>query len=126
MDDYEWPYIAKFYYSNDPQYVDFLWMEYYPHKSLDYFKANFTSTMSLNTKIYLLFQIAQGIRFLISKQSYLVSKKDFAVYHLDIKPANVLVTIYPIISRSQKITSQNCLTSEKAIAQTCATVIFYF
>ncbi len=55
LEKLECPYLAKFYYSTDKEYVHKLMMEYYPNKSLDYFKLNFLSTMSLNTKIYLLF-----------------------------------------------------------------------
>ncbi len=72
-------------------------MEYYPNKSLDYFKANFLATMSLNTKIYLLFQIAQGIRFLVTSNDKTgISDKNFKIFHLDLKPANILVDFFKI------------------------------
>jgi protein-serine/threonine kinase len=56
-------------------------MDWYMHKSLDlYIKNNFRST-SLLTKLYLLCQVVQGLRFL----------RDNNIVHMDIKPQNVLV-----------------------------------
>lgn len=55
-------------------------MEYYPHKSLEHFRMKH-SNISLNTKLLLLTQIANGIRFLNGE----------GVYHLDVKGSNILV-----------------------------------
>lgn len=76
----ECPYIAKFYYNRDSTDTS-LYLEYYPFKSLDHFKNVYGYTMSLNTKLYILYQVAQAIKFL----------KDNQIYHLDLKPGNILV-----------------------------------
>lgn len=82
MSNKECPYIARFYScDNNGQYKDSLFVEYYHYKSLDQFKAFYSPTMSLNTKIYILYQIAQAVKFL----------KDQGIYHLDLKPGNILV-----------------------------------
>lgn len=85
IQDKENPYVAKFYYSLDVVDGDdlskYLFMEYYPNKSLDNFKNAFKNTMSLNTKIYMLLQVAQGLKFL----------KENQIVHLDLKPANILI-----------------------------------
>ena len=57
-------------------------MEYYPHGSLESFLHRH-EYVSLNTKLWFLIQIANGLRFLFDK---------FKVYHLDLKPGNVLLT----------------------------------
>ncbi|KRX08636.1 Protein kinase-like domain [Pseudocohnilembus persalinus] len=75
------PNIAKFYWTKFPQCADDLIMEYYPNKSLDHFKVNFSITLSLTSKLYILWQIVQGIKFL----------KDNSISHLDLKPANILI-----------------------------------
>jgi len=77
----ECPYVGKYYFCDDPLYKDSLLMEYYSYKSLDQFKMLYWPTISLNTKIFILYQTAQGIKFL----------KDNGIYHLDLKPGNILV-----------------------------------
>ncbi|KRX10119.1 Protein kinase-like domain [Pseudocohnilembus persalinus] len=76
----EFPYIGKYYYTKDKS--DILMMEYYPHKSLDNFLINFQKTISLNTKIYFLWQITLALKFLAENK----------IYHLDLKPANVILS----------------------------------
>jgi serine/threonine protein kinase len=56
-------------------------MDWYMHKSLDLYITNNFSSTSLLTKIYLLCQVVQGLRFL----------RDNDIVHMDIKPQNVLV-----------------------------------
>ena len=55
-------------------------MEYYPHKSLEHFRQRHEH-MSLNTKVWFLIQIANGLRYLNQE----------GVYHLDVKYVNTLV-----------------------------------
>jgi len=57
-------------------------MEFYPHKSLESF-LNHHEHLSLNTKFWFLIQIANGLRFLIYQHG---------IYHLDLKPGNILLT----------------------------------
>ena len=56
-------------------------MDWYMHKSLDLYKRNNSITMSLLTKLYLLCQVVQGLRFL----------RDNNIVHMNMKPQNVLV-----------------------------------
>ncbi len=50
--------------------------------SLDSFRYKYQFTQSLNTKLFILYQIAMGLKFL----------KDNNIYHIDLKPGNVLIT----------------------------------
>jgi len=75
------PFIGKYYWYKADNYDDSLLMEYYSYKSLDQFKSLYWSTISLNTKIFILYQTAQGLKFL----------KDNNIAHLDLKPGNILV-----------------------------------
>ncbi|KAL4504362.1 hypothetical protein ABPG72_009808 [Tetrahymena utriculariae] len=75
-------FIAKYYYSNQQKYQDVLFMDIYQYKSLDILKIQFSQTMSLITKLYIMWQISQGIQFLTSKE----------VSHLDLKPANIVIS----------------------------------
>lgn len=61
-----------------------LLMEFYQYKSLDQFKMTYGATISLNTKIFILYQTAQGLKFL----------KQNNIFHLDLKPGNILVNIF--------------------------------
>jgi len=56
-------------------------MEYYPHKSLESF-LDHHDHMSLNTKLWFLIQVANGLKFLVEN----------GIYHLDLKPGNVMLT----------------------------------
>jgi len=56
-------------------------MEYYPHRSLESFLDNHDH-ISVNTKMWFLIQIANGLHFLEEK----------GIYHLDLKPGNVMLT----------------------------------
>ncbi len=79
-------FIAKFYTASDENKKKVglsqkgILMEFYPHKSLDHFRSK-NDSMSLNTKLWFLSQIANGIRYL----------KEEGIYHLDLKGSNVLV-----------------------------------
>lgn len=53
-----WPYIAKFYWTDYHECKDDLIMEFYQNKSLDHFKMNYKVTLSLSTKLHLLWQIS--------------------------------------------------------------------
>ncbi len=60
---------------------DSIIMDFIPFKSLkDYMKCNSIS-MSLNTKLYLIFSIAQSLRYI----------RDFRIVHLDLKPNNIMI-----------------------------------
>ena len=78
--------IAKFYHAEDQNKKllkmnpKAILMEYYPHKSLDHFRSKHSES-SINTKLWFLIQIANGIRFL----------KNEGVYHLDLKGSNMLL-----------------------------------
>jgi serine/threonine protein kinase len=56
-------------------------MDWYMHKSLDLYIKNNKISTSLLTKLYLLCQVIQGLRFL----------RDNKIVHMDMKPQNVLV-----------------------------------
>jgi serine/threonine protein kinase len=56
-------------------------MDWYMHKSLDLYIKNNSRSTSLLTKLYLLCQAVQGLRFL----------RDNNIVHMDMKPQNVLV-----------------------------------
>ncbi|KAL4456275.1 hypothetical protein ABPG74_014236 [Tetrahymena malaccensis] len=75
-------FIARYYYSNQQKYQDILFMDIYQYKSLDILKLQFSQTMSLITKLYIMWQISQGIQFLTSKN----------ISHLDLKPANIVIS----------------------------------
>ncbi|CAD8121989.1 unnamed protein product [Paramecium sonneborni] len=82
------PYIAQFYKAdttdqNDmPLFNEHLFMEFYQHTSLDHFRSKFQTTQSLNTRLYILFQIAHALRYLSS----------YGVIHNDLKPGNILIS----------------------------------
>lgn len=92
------PFIGKYYYLSKNIKPDLngsienwkfdnsnsLFMEFYSYKSLDQFKILYSPTISLNTKIFILYQASQGVKFL----------KDNQIYHLDLKPGNILVNIF--------------------------------
>ncbi|KAL4464109.1 hypothetical protein ABPG74_006046 [Tetrahymena malaccensis] len=82
LEDYECPYIAKYFYSTQPDYSNYLIIEFYRNKDLDTFRRNFSNTSSLISKIELMYQFSSGLKFL----------NDRGFYHLDIKPANILVS----------------------------------
>ena len=79
-------YIAKFYSASEESKKKVglsqssLLMEFYPQKSLDHFRSK-NDSLSLNTKLWFLIQIANGLRYL----------KEEGVYHLDLKGSNALV-----------------------------------
>eukprot|EP00331_Platyophrya_macrostoma_P031070 CAMPEP_0176438752 /NCGR_PEP_ID=MMETSP0127-20121128/19501_1 /TAXON_ID=938130 /ORGANISM="Platyophrya macrostoma, Strain WH" /LENGTH=430 /DNA_ID=CAMNT_0017822823 /DNA_START=439 /DNA_END=1732 /DNA_ORIENTATION=- len=81
------PYIAKFFHASrdNKQKVGLnrkgILMEFYPHKSLEHFKRKMTDTISVNTKLWFLTQMANGIRYM----------KQEGVYHLDLKNSNILI-----------------------------------
>jgi serine/threonine protein kinase len=56
-------------------------MDWYMYKSLDSYVKSNKITMSFLTKLYLLCQVIQGLRFL----------RDNNIVHMDMKPQNVLV-----------------------------------
>ncbi|KAL4510713.1 hypothetical protein ABPG72_004867 [Tetrahymena utriculariae] len=82
LKDYECPYIAKYFYSMQEEYSNYLIIEFYRNKDLDTFKRNFSNTSSLISKIELMYQFSSGLKFL----------NDRGFYHLDIKPANILIS----------------------------------
>lgn len=79
-------FVAKFYHAEEQNKKEngiserAILMEYYPHKSLEHFRQR-NDSMSLNTKIWFLIQIANGIRFLVEED----------VFHLDLKFSNMLI-----------------------------------
>lgn len=74
------PFVAKFFYSQQEEHKNSLFIEYCAHKSLASYRQRFHETMSLETKLMILKFVAQGLKFL----------KDLDICHLDIKPANIL------------------------------------
>ncbi len=58
-------------------------MEHCSEKSIDSYINNNKRFISIETKIYFLYQISIGIRFL----------KEFNIVHADLKPQNVLLKI---------------------------------
>lgn len=59
-----------------------LLMEYVSGEPLDHFARLHSATMSLRTKLFLLFNIVLGMRFLASRN----------IVHLDLKPTNIIIT----------------------------------
>lgn len=56
-------------------------MDYIPFKNLrEYMRANSLS-VSLTTKLYLMFSITQSLRYI----------RDFKIVHLDLKPNNIMI-----------------------------------
>lgn len=62
-------------------FEDSLFTEFCQEKSLNYYLAKMSSILSIKYKIFLLYQVVIGLRFL----------RDYGVVHLDIKPENILV-----------------------------------
>ena len=50
--------------------------------NLGHYQAFFNLTLSLKNKLYLLFRITQGLRYI----------KSYNVVHLDLKPGNIMIT----------------------------------
>lgn len=73
------PFLAQTYCSSELS--DCLLMEFYANFSLDHYKKKFHLTLSLHTKLYILYSIALGLNMLY----------EAGVVHLDIKPQNILV-----------------------------------
>ena len=55
-------------------------MEYNPEKSLNNYLRHFDKFISLSTKLFFLYQIAQALRYI----------RDSGIVHLDLKPENIL------------------------------------
>ena len=64
------------------KFKNVLFTEFYYHSSLDKFKSKFSITQSLNTKLYILSQIALGLSYIHS----------CTVIHNDIKPGNIFIS----------------------------------
>jgi serine/threonine protein kinase len=56
-------------------------MDYCSEKSLNFYLGRMGPIISINTKVFLLYQVSIGLRFL----------RDFGVTHLDVKPENLLL-----------------------------------
>jgi serine/threonine protein kinase len=56
-------------------------MDYCFEKSLNFYLGRLGPIVSINTKVFLLYQVSIGLRFL----------RDFGVVHLDLKPENLLL-----------------------------------
>ncbi len=67
-------------------------LEYCPQNSIDNYLISQKNIVSLDTKVYFLYQIAGGIRFL----------RDYRIIHNDLKPSNLLLKI---LSDKQKMNS---------------------
>lgn len=84
---------AKFYFIGNPQsvvtlergrsipYSDCVLMDYYTYKSLDCFMKTNGQTISSYTRVSLLIQAAQAVRFM----------KNIGMTHFDLKPSNILL-----------------------------------
>jgi len=68
-------------------------MDFYPQRSLNFLMNRLGSVWSMSTKIFFLYQISIGLRFL----------KDHEVVHLDIKPENLLVKCLTVNKKNQYI-----------------------
>lgn len=62
-------------------FEDSLFTEFCQEKSLNYYLAKMSSILSIKYKIFLMYQVVVGLRFL----------RDYGVVHLDIKPENILI-----------------------------------
>ncbi|CAK94444.1 unnamed protein product (macronuclear) [Paramecium tetraurelia] len=74
------PYIAQFYYV--PENTDILLMERYYYSSLDNFSRRQEEFLSMSTKIFLAHSVAMGLRYC----------HNYNIIHMDIKPANILIS----------------------------------
>lgn len=56
-------------------------MDFIPFKNLkEYLRSN-TNTISMLTKLYLIFSITQSLRYI----------RDYRIVHLDLKPNNIMI-----------------------------------
>ena len=86
MAEYNCPFIQKYYkpHKNQVQNLDLgqsILMDYCAFNSLNQFLLLHNSVLSLPIKIYFLYQISVGLRFI----------RDLGIVHLDLKPENILM-----------------------------------
>ena len=60
-------------------------MEYSAANSLNQYLGRYGAVISLPIKIYFLYQVSMGLRFL----------RDVGIVHLDLKPENILMNQFP-------------------------------
>ena len=76
-------FLPKYYGTKDLSELSHcLMMEYVSGEPLDQFVRLHKHSLSIRTKLYLMFNLILGIRFLISRE----------IVHLDLKPANLIVS----------------------------------
>ncbi|CAD8183677.1 unnamed protein product [Paramecium pentaurelia] len=74
------PYISQYYYIQERD--DILLMERYFYSSLDSFHKKMEDCLSLSSKIFIAHSIAMGLRYC----------HQYDIIHMDIKPANILIS----------------------------------
>jgi serine/threonine protein kinase len=74
-------FLPRYYGTRGEEFSHCLLMEYLNGEPLDRFSKSRKETLSLRSKLFLLFHLVHGVRFLIGRE----------IVHLDLKPANVVV-----------------------------------
>jgi serine/threonine protein kinase len=64
MNNGECIFIEKFYKTQQAEFKNYLFMDICSNSSLDFFRNRFQTTQSLNTRLFILYQIAMGIKYL--------------------------------------------------------------
>jgi serine/threonine protein kinase len=73
--------VCRFYESEQPEYSNNLFMIYCEYSDYSSFKRARRTVMSLLMRLYFLSQLVEGLRFLHARN----------LYHLDLKPQNMLI-----------------------------------
>jgi serine/threonine protein kinase len=73
--------IAKYYQTFDDFYDKDILMDYYPFDTLNEHIYGQSESISLQTKLHLIYMTVQGLRYL----------KKYKIVHLDLKPNNIVV-----------------------------------
>lgn len=69
---------------------DSIFMEYCQEKSLNNYLNKMGSIISMKVKIFILYQVSVGLRYL----------RDYGIVHLDMKPENLLVKMASSVTSS--------------------------
>lgn len=82
-------FLPKYYIvvNKDNPYKDSVFMDYIPSRNLKEFLHVGATSVSLLTKLYLIFSIIQSLRYI----------RDYRIVHLDLKPNNIMIFVNMLI-----------------------------